>query len=545
MPAPAPPIETDRSAGARSAQLIASGVLLSRIAGLAREKLLGYYFGTTLWGSALRAGLRLPNILQNMLGEGTLSASFIPVYSTLLARGEKQAAGRVAGAVFSLLFALAGVFTLAGILLAPILVRIVYRGFEPELYDATVACVRILFPMTGVLVLSAWALGILNSHGRFFLSYAAPALWNAAIITVLVVFGGRLGERSLMLAAAWGALLGGGLQFLVQLPWVLRLERSMRLGADRSDPALRQVFSNAGPAVLGRGAVQLGAWIDQFLASYLFTGAVAAMGYAQALYVLPFSLFGMSVAAAELPQLAREGEARLDAVRARIGAGLSRMVVLVVPSVVGYVLLGDRIVAALYEGGAFTASDTALVHLTLVGYALGLLPSTTSRLYASAFYALNDTRTPARIALFRVIVSAGAGLALMLVLERYAVRAPFTFAASAEGAADWRPLGVVGLAAASPIAAWLEWARLRRRAMERFGPIEESRPRTLRLVAAAVLAAAVSRLVLAALPEWAPIVIALVILPVFGAAYFGLAHWFGVQDATASLRRMAHRFGRR
>jgi putative peptidoglycan lipid II flippase len=159
VPTHAPPAGPDASGSARSARLVASGILLSRIAGLFREKLLGHYFGTTLWGSAFRAGLRLPNILQNMLGEGTLSASFIPVYSALLARGEKEAAGRVAGAIFSLLVVLAGALALLGTLLAPVLVSIIFSGFEPELHDATVTAVRIIFPMTGILVLSAWALG--------------------------------------------------------------------------------------------------------------------------------------------------------------------------------------------------------------------------------------------------------------------------------------------------------------------------------------------------------------------------------------------------
>jgi putative peptidoglycan lipid II flippase len=366
-------------------------------------------------------------------------------------------------------------------------------------------------------------------------------VWNGAIITALLVFGGRFEGRSLMVAAAWGALIGGGLQFLVQLPWVLRVERSLRFGVTMAHPGVRQVLSNAGPAILGRGAVQLGAWVDQFLASFLFTGAIAVMGYAQTLYVLPFSLFGMAVAAAELPQLAREGETGLDAMRARIGAGLARMVVLVVPSVVGYLLLGDVIVAALYEGGAFTASDTVLVQLALAGYAFGLLPSTASRLYASAFYALNDTRTPARIALLRVVVAGALGVALMLALEPFAVRAPYEFGPAPAEPGDWRPLGVVGLAVASALAAWLEWARLRRRAVARVGPIAEPHRRTLRLIAAAIVASVPARLLAAVLPAMAPIVVALLVLPVFGVAYFMLAHVFGVPDALAPLRRLARR----
>src|SRR5690606_4927649 len=174
--------------------------------------------GTGLHADVFSAGLRMPNLLQNLLGEGTLSASFIPVYSELLGRGRVEEAGRVAGAVFALLLAIAAAVSLIGIALAPVLVSVLTPGFEGERRALMISVTRIIFPMTGVLVLSAWALGILNSHRRFFLPYFAPVLWNAAIIGALVAFGSRLELDALLMAAAWGALLGGLLQFGVQLP---------------------------------------------------------------------------------------------------------------------------------------------------------------------------------------------------------------------------------------------------------------------------------------------------------------------------------------
>src|SRR5262245_24705722 len=171
----------------------------------------------------------MPYLLQNLLGEGTLSASFIPVYSELLGQGRTKEAGRVAGAMFGLLLAVAGAISLLGVLLAPVLVSVFAPGFEGQRRELTVAVVRILFPMTGVLVLSAWALGILNSHRKFFLPYFAPVLWNAAIIAALVAYAGRVELDGLLMAAAWGALAGGLLQFGIQLPTVLSLDREMRL----------------------------------------------------------------------------------------------------------------------------------------------------------------------------------------------------------------------------------------------------------------------------------------------------------------------------
>src|SRR5690606_24769766 len=339
--------------------------------------------------------------------EGTLSASFIPVYAGLLEKGREEEAGRVAGAVFALLLAVAGAMALIGILLAPVLVDIFLWGFEGEKRDITVTLVRIIFPMTGILVLSAWTLGILNSHRQFFLSYVAPVAWSAAMIATLIALGGRLDQRSLVIALAWGALLGGVLQFAVQLPRALRLERELRVRWDLGLEGVRTTLRNAGPAVAGRGVVQLSGWVDLILASLLADGAVAALGYANTLYVLPVSLFGISVAAAELPELSRRRESDADVLRQRVSAGLRQIAFLVVPSVVGYLLLGDVIVAALYQTGDFGRADTLFIWLVLAGYTIGLLASTASRLFANTFFALGDTRTPAKFALIRVLIAGG------------------------------------------------------------------------------------------------------------------------------------------
>ncbi|MBA3968922.1 MAG: murein biosynthesis integral membrane protein MurJ, partial [Gemmatimonadetes bacterium] len=275
--------------GSRASSMVAGGILLSRISGLVRERVFAQFFGTSLYADVFRAGLRMPNMLQNLLGEGTLSASFIPVYAELLEQGREEEAGKVAGAIFALLLAVAGALALVGVLLAEPLVSFLLPGFTGERRALTVAVSRILFPMTGILVLSAWSLGILNSHRRFFIPYFAPVLWNGAMITTLLVFGGRFDPARLVVALAWGALIGGALQFLIQLPWVLSLERNLRLSWGKGLAPVREAVKNAGPAILGRGVVQLSGWLDMVLASLLAVGAVAAIGYAQTIYVLPVS----------------------------------------------------------------------------------------------------------------------------------------------------------------------------------------------------------------------------------------------------------------
>lgn len=506
---------------------MATGILLSRIAGLFRESVQAAFLGTSDYASIYRAALRMPNVLQNLLGEGTLSASFIPVYAELLEQGRREEAGRVAGAIFALLLAASGALVLLGIVLAPILVSIFLPGFEGAQRELTIKAARIIFPMTGTLVLSAWALGILNSHRYFFVSYFAPVLWNAAIIATLFIFGGRVAEYDLVVALSWGAVIGGLLQFGIQLPWIIRLEPHLRVRWRTRLEGVRETVRNAGPAVLGRGVVQLSGWLDLVLASFLFGGAVATLGYAQLLYMLPISLFGMSVAAAELPELSRRRGSPAEVLRERSRAALRQIAFLAVPSAVGYLVLGHVIVAAIFERREFVAADTSLVHLTLAGYAIGLIASTMTRLFSSTFFALHDTRTPAKIALVRVILAGVIGGALMFPLERVTLMG--------------MPLGVVGIAFGAGIAAWVEWVLLRRALRGRIGAVGVDPSPLARMFVAAALAAIAGRGALAIAPELGSIAALFVGLVPFGIVYFGATHLLGLEEASRTVAGLRNR----
>jgi putative peptidoglycan lipid II flippase len=511
-----PPEGAPRTAGG-SARLVGAGILLSRIAGLVREAVFARYFATSASADVFKAALRMPNVLQNLLGEGTLSASFIPVYARLLEEGRKEEAGRFAGAMFSLLLAVAGALTFIGVLAAPVLVDVFMTGFDGAKRELAVVCVRIIFPMTGILVLSAWALGVLNSHRQFFVPYVAPVLWNAAIIAAILFFGGRMDVQRLAIAASWGALAGGVLQFLIQMPWVLKLERELKPNWDTKSEHVRSALGNAGPAIMGRGVVQLSGWADMWIASFL-PGALAILSYAQTFYLLPISLFGMAVAAAELPELSREGGADLERLRARLSAGIKRIALLVVPSTIAYVLLGDVIVAALYQRGSFTRADTVIVAATLGFYSIGLLAATATRLLSSAFFALRDTRTPARIAVARVIIAAviGGG-ATLLIRMRYP---------------EYLRYGAIPLAAAAGLAAWYEWFMLRHRLARRLGHVPAGRKAILRMIVAAVIAGVLARILYVSLPDWSPLIQAMIVLPPFGIVYFVVANLLGVEEAS-------------
>jgi putative peptidoglycan lipid II flippase len=511
----------------RSAHLVAAGIFLSRIAGLVREMIFARYFGTSVSADAWRAAIRMPNVLQNLLGEGTLSASFIPQYARLLEEGREAEAGRLAGAVFALLVAGAGALALVGVVLAPVLVTVFTPGFEGVQREITIRLVRIIFPMAGVLVLSAWSLGILNSHRRFFVSYVAPVVWNAAMIAALLIWGGALVQEDLIVVFGWAALVGGGLQFGVQLPWVLRLERSLRIRWDTRMPEVRATVRNAGPAVLGRGVVQVSTYVDVFLASFLVAGSVATLGYAQTLYVLPVSLFGMSVAAAELPELSRKRMEALSILQDRVVAGLRQIAFLVIPTAVGYIFIGDYLVAALFQRGDFTAVDTRWTHTVLIGYSVGLMASTATRLFSSAYFAMEDTKTPAKYAAVRVALAAVLGGGLMLVGRGFEI-----------GGA---PLGVAGLALGSGIAAWLEWTLLRRELRRRLGEVLPPVGVLLRMLGAAAAAAAVARGTAVLVPGWHPILAGALALGMFGAVYFAVTSALGLPEA----RRLTGRIRRR
>ncbi|MGH7527857.1 MAG: murein biosynthesis integral membrane protein MurJ, partial [Gemmatimonadales bacterium] len=492
-----------------AAGLVAAGILLSRILGLIRNRVFAHYFGTSDAADAFNAAFRIPNFLQNLFGEGVLSASFIPVYAGLRARGQEQEARRVAGAVAALLGLVVSVLVLAGVALTPLLIDVIAPGFSGEKRSATIRLVRILFPGAGLLALSAWCLGVLNSHRRFFLAYSAPVVWNLAIIAALVGYGSGTPQYPLAEIAAFGSVAGSLLQFGIQLPTVVRLLGGLRTGPVQISEPVRSVLRNFGPVFVGRGVVQISAYVDTLLASLLPTGAVAAVAYAQVLYTLPVSLFGMSVSAAELPEMSSatgDDERRAAYLRGRLSAGLRQIAYFVVPSAAAFLALGDVVVGALYQSGEFTRPMTLYVWAILAGSAIGLLASTLGRLYASTYYALQDTRTPLRFALVRVGLMIGLGYLFTIPLPPAVGLDP-----------RW---GAAGLTVAAGLAGWIEFLLLRRSLNRRIGPTGLPAPLLLRLWGSAFFAAAVAWVLRLVLPDDRPLLAGAVLLAAYGVLYF-------------------------
>ena len=514
-----------RSPG-RAAALVGAGIFLSRIAGLVRQRVLAHYLGLSDAADALTAAFRIPNLLQNLFGEGVLSASFIPVYARLLGEGKETEANRVAGAVGGLLAAAVSAVVLVGVVASGIVVDLLVPGFEGAKRDLTVTLVRVLFPGTGLLVLSAWCLGVLNSHHRFFLSYVAPVAWNLAIIIAAIAGGLRGGGEGVAIWVAWGAVAGSLLQVLVQLPTVLTLAHGLHFSMGAADPGVRSVALAFGPAVMGRGVTQVSAYVDGMIASLLGTSALAGLANAQLLYTLPVSLFGMSVSASELPAMAAEQgghDERAQALRRRLEGGLVRIAFFVVPCAVAFLALGGVVAGAIFQTGRFTAADSRYVWAILAGASLGLLAATFGRLTASVFFALGDTRTPLRAASVRVAVAAlGGWLA--------ATRLPAVVGVDV----SW---GAAFLTTVSGLAAWLEYAFLRRALAARIGSVRLGMGRLMRLWGSAALAAAAAWPVQRLVVDLHPAAGAAAVLTVFAMVY-GAATWtLGVPEARALLAR--------
>lgn len=523
------------------ALLVGLGIFLSRISGLIRVRVFAHYFGNSDAGDAFNAALKIPNFLQNLFGEGVLSASFIPVYANLIADSHNEnlnrenhiEAARVASIIGSLLFITVSFIVLLGILATPFLIDIVAPGFKDEKRLITIKLVQIIFPGTGLLVMSAWCLGILNSHRKFFLSYVAPVVWNATMIATLFIFGSGNTQYNLAKILAWGLVAGSFLQFAVQLPSALRLIKHFKPSLNTKIANVRIVIRNFFPVVISRGVIQLSAYIDSMLASLLPTGAVSTLAYAQTLYLLPISLFGMSISASELPAMSSiKGTVEEINIylRQRLEAGLKKIAFFIVPSVCAFIFLGNILIAAVLQSGKFTQVDVDYVWIVLIGSTVGLLASTLGRLYSSTFYSLKDTKTPLKFAFVRVALTTVLGYLFAFVLPRFL---------GVE--ASW---GTAGLTASAGLAGWIEFYLLRKALNKKIGNTGLKMSYQLKLWICAIIASAVGfgvKLTVNFSPVWS----AFIVFSFFGFTYFFISYLFKIDESKKMLDKILTKIKKR
>ena len=505
----------------RGAYTIGSGILLSRLTGLLRNTFFAHYFGAGFEADAYNAAFKIPNAIRNLLGEGTLSAAFVPMYTRMLARSDEKGAKALANAILGLLLGAVAILTLAGILGAPLLTDLLTPGFDDAKKALTTRLTRVLFPMSGLMVISGWCLGIQNSHRRFFWSYASAALWSLAQIVLLVGWGSGRDLVQLVWWLSWATLVGSVLQVGAQLPEVLRLLGPLRPTLDRAAEGVGQTLRSIVPVVTALGVVQISSFVDLSIASFLPEGAASNLQYASLLIMLPVALFGVSVAASSLPEFSRDTtDQSQDALRERLRAGWQRILFYVVPSAVVFIAYGDLCVGILYRSGRFGAVEQRVVHVVLAAFAVGLVSFGSVKLLSSAHYALQDYRTPLRASIVSITVSALASVGLAIPLRT-------------------SPYGTAAIALGTALGSYVNLGLQARNLRERLGPLYTPAMwhGTRRIgwsAASALMVAAPLRWVLR---DLSPRVAGPPTLLVFGIIYLVVAWRLGSMEAARWLRR--------
>jgi putative peptidoglycan lipid II flippase len=413
---------------AHYAGLTGIATLTSRLLGLARDQVLAAYFGAGNDMDAFVVAFRIPNLLRDLVGEGAMSAAFVPTFTRELALKGKRDAWRLGANVLTTLALATGALAVVGIIFARPLVHLYAADFArvPGKFDLTVQLARIVLPFLTMAALAAAAMGMLNSLHHYFIPALSPAMFNVATIAAVIALAPvmpRLGLAPIA-AVAIAALAGGFGQFAVQWP-ALRAEGfRYRFLFDPRDAALRRVLLLMGPGTIGLAATQVNLFVNTVLATSQGTGAVSWLTYAFRVMYLPIGLFGVSIGTAVLPAVSRAAATGdTDGIRRTVSRGLGLMMTLNLPATVGLIVLATPITELLFERGLFLPADTAATAVAVRLYAIGLAGYSTVRIASPTFYAIGESRTPAMVSgvviLLNVVVSVAlvravgfAGLAL-------------------------------------------------------------------------------------------------------------------------------------
>ncbi len=417
----------------KAAGVVSFFTLLSRILGLVRDMVLARFFGSGTAADAFFVAFRIPNLLRRLFAEGSLTIAFIPVFTEYLSLKGKKEAMELASVVATLLSVVLVFVVAAGILLAPWIVRLQAFGFGGEgyKYELTVLLTRIMFPYILLVGLVALFMGILNSLRRFAAPAAAPILLNAAIIAGAFLISPNMKEP--VLGLALGVIIGGMLQVALQIPWLQRCGFSFHVRWKPSHPAVRRIGTLMLPAIYGSAIYQINQFVGTLLASLLKEGSVSWLYYADRLIQFPLGVFAIAISTAALPSLASDAaEKDMDHFRSTFSHALRLIFFITLPSMAGLMVLGPDLIAVFFQRGAFNAEATVMTARALLCYAVGLWAFSGIRVMVSAFYALQDTRTPVRIATFALIINMTLSLLLMKPLGHAGLALALSLASAAQ-----------------------------------------------------------------------------------------------------------------
>ncbi|MDR1922476.1 MAG: murein biosynthesis integral membrane protein MurJ [Candidatus Adiutrix sp.] len=404
----------ERSKIARAASIVGLSTLLSRLAGLARDQVTAYFFGSSFVADAFFMAFRIPNLLRRLLAEGALTVAFVPVFTETREKDGQTAAGELFRNMFGLLALVLTAVCALGLIFAPQIVAVMAPGFKgnPEQFQLTIFLTRVLFPYIFFMGLCAVFMGALNSAGRF----AAPALGPFVCNLVMILAAAALSPRLQIpiLGLAIGALAGGALQLAIQLPSLARAGLPLAPGANFRSPAIKKILLLMGPAALGAAVYQLSVFINSILASKLPEGSVSLLYYADRLMQFPLGIFTMAIGSAALPALARQsalGDRAGFIDSARFALGLSFFIT--IPAAVGLAVLAEPLVTFLFQRGSFSAQSALGTAAALRAFAPGLPFLSGAGILARIFYSRADTKTPAIAA--AVCLMAGTLMAFILM----------------------------------------------------------------------------------------------------------------------------------
>src|SRR3989441_7018084 len=425
---------------------ISGATLLSRILGFVRDMVVALVFGAGPVTDAFFVAFRIPNMLRRLLAEGALSTAVVPVFSEYVETRSRDELITMLRAVLGAAILALGLTTIVGIAGAPWILRVIAPGFsdDPVRADLAVLLTRVMFPYLPLVGLAALAMGVLQIHGRFFAASIGPALLNVGMIAGVVLFARHL--QPPILALAIGVLIGGVAQLVVQIPSLVRCQLLVGPAHDLCHPALGRVTRLLLPAVFGLAAVQVSVFVNTLLASLLPPGSISFLYYADRVMEFPLGVFGIALASASLPTMARQaaqGDHR--GLAATLNFSLRLGFYVAVPATVGLVMLRTPIIRVLFERGQFGPSDTLATAQALAWYAVGLVGFSGARIAAQAFYAAGEASTAVRLGLLSVAANVLAALVLM------------------------GPLAHGGLALAASIGAYVNVALLLWVARRRFG----------------------------------------------------------------------------
>lgn len=426
-PEPAPrSSDSKQESLVRSAGVVSAAVFLSRITGLIREVAMARLFGAGQVYDAFLLGFRIPNLTRDLFAEGALSSAFVPIFTKYLSTKGKVEAAELSNLVATSLIVVVGVFCALGMLFSPQLVELLAPGFAaiPGKFALAVRLTRMMFPFLLLVALAAQAMGVLNSCNQFGVPALSSTFFNIGSLGFGLALGFLVGPKlglTPIEGMAYGVVIGGAWQLLWQVPSLVRAGFVFRPRVNLSHPGLRNILQLMGPAIVGNASVQVNVMVNTNFAStitdatgHVINGPVSWLGYAFRFMQLPLGLFGVAIASATLPAVSRSAAlGDMNEFRHTLARSLGMIFLLTIPSSVGLAVLGDSMIAAVYQGGKFRAYDTHQTALALSCYAIGLAGYAAVKVLAPAFYALNDARTPMLVSLASILVNLAAASSMV------------------------------------------------------------------------------------------------------------------------------------